>query len=38
MEPPIYYELIGNLCGVAVYNNTFINLPFPRATFKLLID
>ena len=38
MEPNIYFELIGNLMGVAVYNNTFINLPFPRACYKVLID
>ena len=37
-EPNIYFELIGNLMGIAVYNNTFINLPFPRACYKLLID
>lgn len=24
--------------GIAVYNNTFINLPFPSAVFKILID
>ena len=26
------------LCGIAVYNNTFIDLPFPMACFKVLID
>jgi len=25
------------LCGIAVYNNTFIDLPFPMACFKVLI-
>ena len=24
--------------GIAVYNNTFIDLPFPMACFKVLID
>ena len=38
MEPNIYFELIGNLMGIAVYNNTFINLPFPHACYKVLID
>lgn len=38
LEMPIYFELIGNLMGIAVYNNTFIDLPFPRACYKVLID
>lgn len=38
LEPNIYFELIGNLMGIAVYNNTFIDLPFPRACYKVLID
>ena len=38
MEPNIYFELIGNLMGIAVYNNTFIDFPFPRACYKVLID
>ena len=38
MEPNIYFELIGTLMGIAVYNNTFIDLPFPMACFKVLID
>lgn len=38
LEPNIYFELIGTLMGIAVYNNTFINLPFPMAIFKLLVD
>ena len=38
LEPPIYFELIGNLMGIAVYNNTFIDLPFPRACYKVLVD
>ena len=37
LEPNMYFELIGNLMGIAVYNNTFINLPFPYACFKVLI-
>ena len=38
LEPNIYFELIGNLMGIAIYNNTFIDLPFPRACYKVLID
>ena len=38
LEPNIYFELIGTLMGIAAYNNTFINLPLPMASFKLLID
>ena len=37
LEPNIYFELIGILMGIAVYNNTFINLPFPMACFKVLV-
>jgi len=37
-EMPINYELVGILMGIAIYNNTFIDLPFPRASFKLLLD
>jgi len=37
-ELNIYFELIGALMGIAVYNNTFIDLPFPMACFKVLID
>ena len=38
LEPNIYFELIGNLMGIAIYNNTFLDLPFPRACYKVLID
>ena len=37
LEPNIYFELIGVLMGIAIYNNTFIDLPFPMACFKILI-
>jgi len=37
-EMPINYELVGILMGIAIYNNTFIDLPFPRAAYKLLLD
>jgi len=31
------YFLIGVLCGLAIYNFTIINLPFPLALFKKLL-
>ena len=37
-EMPINYELVGTLMGIAIYNNTFIDLPFPSAAYKLLLD
>lgn len=37
-EPNLKYELIGTLMGIAIYNNTFINLQFPSACYKILLD
>ena len=37
-EPNINFELVGTLMGIAIYNNTFIDLPFPHACFKVLLD
>ena len=37
-EPNINFELVGTLMGIAIYNNTFIDLPLPHACFKLLLD
>lgn len=37
-EPNINFELIGNLMGIALYNNTFIDLPLVHATYKILLD
>jgi E3 ubiquitin-protein ligase HERC4 len=31
------YTLIGILCGLAIYNFTIINLPFPMALYKKLL-
>ena len=36
-EMNINFELVGTLMGIAIYNNTFIDLPFPRAAYKLLL-
>ena len=37
-EMNINFELVGTLMGIAIYNNTFIDLPFPTAAYKLLLD
>ena len=37
-EMNINFELVGTLMGIAIYNNTFIDMPFPRAAYKMLLD
>lgn len=37
-EDEIMYYLIGLLCGLAIYNFTIINLPFPLALYKKLLN
>uniref|UniRef100_A0A8D9ALL9 Probable E3 ubiquitin-protein ligase HERC4 n=2 Tax=Cacopsylla melanoneura TaxID=428564 RepID=A0A8D9ALL9_9HEMI len=32
------YYLIGTLCGLAIYNFTIINVPFPLALYKKILD
>lgn len=32
------FFLFGVLCGLALYNNSIIHLPFPLALFKKLLD
>lgn len=32
------YTLIGNVCGLAIYNFTIINLPFPLCLYKKLLN
>ncbi|KAB7500915.1 putative E3 ubiquitin-protein ligase HERC4 [Armadillidium nasatum] len=32
------YYLIGIICGLAIYNFTIVNLPFPVALYKKLLD
>lgn len=32
------YNLIGTLCGLAIYNFTIINLPFPLCLYKKLLN
>ncbi|PNF22147.1 putative E3 ubiquitin-protein ligase HERC4 [Cryptotermes secundus] len=36
-EDEIMYYLIGALCGLAIYNFTIIDLPFPLALYKKLL-
>ena len=33
-----YFFMIGVLCGLAIYNFTIINLPFPLALYKKLLS
>jgi E3 ubiquitin-protein ligase HERC4 len=37
-EDDLMYFLIGLLCGLAIYNFTIINLPFPLALYKKLLE
>ncbi|XP_066535877.1 E3 ISG15--protein ligase HERC5-like [Hoplias malabaricus] len=40
-EPSVHeqrYFLFGCLCGLAFYNNSVVNLPFPLALFKKLVN
>ena len=32
------FFMIGVLCGLAIYNFTIINLPFPRAIYKKMLN
>jgi hypothetical protein len=36
MEPPIYFELVGSLMGIALHNGLNINVPLAPVVFKLL--
>lgn len=38
LEDSHMYTLIGILCGLAIYNQTIINLPFPTAMYKKLLN
>ncbi|CAG7668726.1 unnamed protein product [Allacma fusca] len=37
-EEDTYFFIIGLICGLAIYNFTIINLPFPLALYKKLLD
>ena len=37
LEGSDMYHLIGELCGLAIYNSIIIDLPFPLALYKKLL-
>lgn len=37
-EDPEMYNLVGTICGLAIYNFIIINLPFPLALYKKLLN
>lgn len=37
LEGSDMYDLIGKLCGLAIYNSTIIDLPFPLVLYKKLL-
>ena len=37
-EEASMFMLIGLLCGLAIYNSTIIDLPFPAALYKKLLN
>ncbi|PAV87903.1 hypothetical protein WR25_03684 isoform B [Diploscapter pachys] len=32
------FQMLGKLCGLAVYNRVIVNLPFPLALYKLILN
>ncbi|KAF0289605.1 putative E3 ubiquitin-protein ligase HERC4 [Amphibalanus amphitrite] len=38
LEEDVMYLLIGIVCGLAIYNSTIVNLPFPLALYRKLLD
>jgi len=38
LEETSMYMLIGLLCGLAIYNQTIIDLPFPTTLYKKLLQ
>ena len=37
LEDDVMYLLIGIVCGLAIYNSTIVNLPFPLALYRKLL-
>lgn len=37
-DEDMMYMFIGNLCGLAIYNFTIIDLPFPLALYKKILN
>uniref|UniRef100_A0A5K3EZU1 HECT domain-containing protein n=1 Tax=Mesocestoides corti TaxID=53468 RepID=A0A5K3EZU1_MESCO len=38
METPEMFTMVGALCGLAIYNSIIVDLTFPTALFKKLLD
>lgn len=38
LEDEVMFQLIGILCGLAIYNQVIINLPFPLVLYKKLLN
>jgi len=36
-EPNLNFELVGNLMGIAFYNNMFLDMPVAPACYKILL-
>ena len=37
-EPPIRFEFVGMLLGLAIYNSVLLDIKFPRALYRKLLD
>jgi hypothetical protein len=37
-EPPIRFEFVGMLLGLAIYNSVHLQIPFPNVLYKKLLD
>lgn len=37
-DEPAMYHLVGLLCGLAIYNTIIVDLPFPLAMYKKLLN
>ncbi len=37
-EPNLNFELVGNLMGIAFYNNMFVDMPVVPACYKILLN
>jgi hypothetical protein len=36
-EAPIMFEFVGKILGLAIYNNTLLDLKFPKVLYKKLL-
>lgn len=37
-ETPMMFEFIGTVLGLSIYNNTLLDIKFPRLVYKKLIS